>query len=116
MRFHSAWLQCAGFGNSVVAKRLDINSSSAVIQAAIRGSGVALVRLGLAGQAIERGELRRLYPKISLPLAWAYYVVADAAALRRPEVAAFHKWLIAYWRRLRTEPDSTSNGMVRPFA
>jgi LysR family transcriptional regulator, glycine cleavage system transcriptional activator len=103
----SAWLRRAGFGTSVVAKRLDINSSSAAIQAAIRGSGVALVRLGLTEQAIERGELRRLYPKISLPLAWAYYVVAAPASLRRPEVAAFHAWLIAHWRRRRTEPDAS---------
>jgi len=100
----AAWLRRAGFGTSVVAKRLDINSSSSAIQAAIRGSGVALVRLGLAAPEIERGVLLRLYPKVSLPLSWAYYVVAAPAALRRPEIAAFHAWLIAHWRSQRSDP------------
>ncbi|CCM79965.1 Transcriptional regulator, LysR family [Rhizobium mesoamericanum STM3625] len=87
------WLSRSG-ANQVPAERgLKINSTAAVIQAAIAARGVALVRKALVAQELESGRLVHLLPEICWPVKWAYYIVAAPKALRRHEVATFHDWL-----------------------
>jgi LysR family glycine cleavage system transcriptional activator len=89
----SDWLARAKAKHVPANRGLKINSTSAVIQAAIAARGVALVRSALVAQEIASGRLIHLLPKLRWPLKWAYYVVASPKALRRSEVAAFHDWL-----------------------
>ena len=72
---------------------LKINSTAAVIHAAIAARGIALVRKALVAQEVESGRLVHLMPKIRWPVKWAYYVAASSKALRRYEVVSFHDWL-----------------------
>lgn len=72
---------------------MKINSTAAVIQAAVTARGVALVRKALVAQELESGRLVHLMPEVRWPVKWAYYVVASAKALHRYEVSAFHDWL-----------------------
>ncbi|BDH44200.1 LysR family transcriptional regulator [Salmonella enterica subsp. enterica serovar Choleraesuis] len=74
---------------------LHINSTSAVILAALSGRGVALVRKALVSNALESGQLVRLFPEWQWPISWSYYLVSTAASLRRPEVRLFHDWMKA---------------------
>jgi LysR family glycine cleavage system transcriptional activator len=74
-----------------------INSSPSVLQAALRGQGVALVRAGLAADDLAAGRLVRLFAHVSWPIDWAYYAVVSPARLARPPVAAFHAWLLTMW-------------------
>ena len=76
---------------------MKINSTAAVIQAAITARGVALVRKALVTQELESGRLIHLMPEVRWPVKWAYYIAAAPKALRRYEVAAFHDWL-AGWK------------------
>ncbi|WP_064692066.1 LysR substrate-binding domain-containing protein [Rhizobium aegyptiacum] len=90
------WL-ARSFVNQLPPDRgLKINSTAAVIQAAVAARGVALVRKALVAQELDSGRLVHLLPDIRWPVKWAYYIVAAPKALRRQEVAAFHDWLASH--------------------
>jgi LysR family glycine cleavage system transcriptional activator len=89
----SAWLAQAKIKLAPANRGLKINSTNAVIQAAIAARGVALVRKALVAQEISNGRLIHLLPKLRWPVKWSYYAVASPRALRRSEVTAFHDWL-----------------------
>ena len=74
---------------------LHINSTSAVILAALSGRGVAVVRKALVQQLIDSGQLRRLFPQHKWPIRWSYFIVRSDRTTRRPEVSLFHDWLVA---------------------
>ncbi len=74
--------------------RQHINSTAAVIQAVLSGRGVALVRKALVQQDLDIGRLVQLFPENRWPISWSYYVVCSSASLKRPEVKAFHDWML----------------------
>lgn len=89
-----AWLRAAG-ATEVSAKRgMKINSSAAVLQAAIDGQGVALARSVMARDDLDAGRLVRLFPKISVESELAYFVVYRSECASLPKVAAFKAWLM----------------------
>jgi LysR family glycine cleavage system transcriptional activator len=88
------WLSHVGAPAGGGRPRLRINATSAVVQAAAAGQGVALVRRAFVANEIATGRLHELFPKQRRPIRWAYYVVAAPQALRRREVAAFYEWLV----------------------
>jgi LysR family transcriptional regulator, glycine cleavage system transcriptional activator len=93
----SQWFDAQAVADSQAAsKGLHINASAAVIQAAINGQGIALVRAALVRDDLAANRLIRLCPKISWPLAWAYYVVSSPEALQEPHVRTFHDWLMRF--------------------
>lgn len=75
-----------------------INASSAIIQAAINGQGVALARRSLVAEDIAAGRLAHIFQDRQVPIAWGYYAVATAQTLTRSVVAKFRDWLVETWR------------------
>lgn len=73
---------------------LHINSTSAVILAALTGRGIAVVRRALVAQLIATGQLRQLFAEQTWPLSWSYFIVTSPHARQRPEVKIFHDWLV----------------------
>ncbi|HDC4777430.1 TPA: LysR family transcriptional regulator [Enterobacter kobei] len=73
---------------------LHINSTSAVILAALSGRGVAIVRYALVKKLIETGQLVQLHPDHRWPLKWSYYVVTTQQKVMRDDVKVFHDWLL----------------------
>lgn len=90
----STWLQHAGMPPTLAKRGIQINASAAVIQAAINGQGIALARAALVRDDIANGLLVRLFPKISLPIEWAYYLVHSEDAQSRAQVQAFLEWIV----------------------
>lgn len=90
----SDWLAAAGVNSEFESRQMQINSTSAVIQAAISGRGLALVRKAFVYRQVEDGNLIQLFPNHSCPVKWAYYVVATSKALLRMETKAFHDWMV----------------------
>lgn len=88
------WLLRLGANHAPTDRGLKINSTAAVIQAAVASRGIALVRKALVQHELESGRLVHLMPNNRWPVKWAYYVVASAKALRRNEVSAFYEWLV----------------------
>lgn len=73
---------------------LHINSTSAVILAALSGRGIALVRRALVQQLIDNSQLSVLFTDFAWPLTWSYYLVMSEHSRVRPEVKILHDWLI----------------------
>jgi LysR family transcriptional regulator, glycine cleavage system transcriptional activator len=88
------WLQGAEANAENADKGLRINSSAAVIQAAINAQGVALARCALVNEDLRSGLLMRLFPQVHWPIKWAYYIVHTQDAITKPHVKAFHEWLL----------------------
>jgi LysR family glycine cleavage system transcriptional activator len=88
------WLSHVGASSRGARSALRINATAAVVQAAVAGQGVALVRRALVANELSTSRLCELFPKRRWPIRWAYYVVAAPQSLRRREVAAFYEWLI----------------------
>jgi LysR family glycine cleavage system transcriptional activator len=87
------WLSHVGAQPGEGRPALRINATSAVVQAAVAGRGVALVRRALVANELASHRLCEVFPQQRWPIRWAYYVVAAPKALRRREVAAFYEWL-----------------------
>ena len=65
------------------------------VQAAIAGQGVALARVALVRESIERGELVEPFGaagRVASP--YAYWLVRWPARRERPALAAFETWLL----------------------
>lgn len=93
-----AWLGHVGWQQHGIdaAPRGGIRLSQAdlVIEAAVRGLGVALVRTSLAEAEFRTGRLVRLWPAAA-PTAYAYYFVCRPERLASPLVRLFRDWLLA---------------------
>lgn len=94
-----AWFRKAGVRDPATGRGLKINSSAAVLQAAIEGHGVALARSVMAHDDVAAGRLVRLLPDIGLQSELAYYVVYRADCSGLPKVTAFRDWLLREARR-----------------
>ena len=70
------------------------STSAAVLQAAMDGGGIALVRSLLVAAALNAGRLVRLLPDISIPSPPAYLVYC-AESCNLPQVCAFREWMKA---------------------
>jgi LysR family transcriptional regulator, glycine cleavage system transcriptional activator len=88
-----AWLSHWQPGLRAPPGGLRINSSAGVIQAAIAGQGVALVRHCFVRREIETGQLRQLFKERNWPIAWAYYTVRAPATRDDPAIDAFIDWI-----------------------
>ena len=66
--------------------------SSNLLQAAIDGQGVALVRRAIAMHEIYAGHLVRLFD-IDAPSPWTYFFVCPPTVLASPRVQAFRSWV-----------------------
>ncbi len=97
------WFDAAGLADFPEPKRgVLYEDSSNLLQAAIQGQGIALVRRSLAMHEIVAGRLVRLF-NIDGPSPWNYYFVCPPALLATARVQTFRAWLldeIAHFRQL----------------
>ena len=73
---------------------LRINTSAAVVQAALNGQGVALARRAFVSDELRAGRLVRVLPSVRWPIRWAHDVVASEAVVAREPVQLFAEWLV----------------------
>ncbi len=98
------WLSRHGRSEGIVQREHELSDSSLVVEAALRGQGVALARWSLAAAALHQGRLVRLFPRSSLdPTGRAYFLVVSPRASARPEVRSFCRWLRGEIRALAAE-------------
>ncbi|WP_437766825.1 transcriptional regulator GcvA [Sorangium sp. So ce281] len=83
-------------------RQSQLTDSSMLVDAAVRGQGVALARWSLAAAELDLGRLVLLFPRLpALPTGLAYYLVSTRASLRRKPVAAFRDWVVSESASLR---------------
>jgi LysR family glycine cleavage system transcriptional activator len=90
----SEWLRAAGVTEVDVTKGLRFSDGALVIQAAVRGQGIALGSKALAQEHLAAGRLVRPF-KLSLVTDFAYYVVCEKSRADEPDLLAFRRWLMA---------------------
>jgi LysR family glycine cleavage system transcriptional activator len=92
------WLQGQGKAGLQPERWLYFNHTHQQVQAALAGQGVALARLPLTVEALERGGLVepfRHLPGTRVATPYAYWLVTATAGPLRPEVKQFCDWLAA---------------------
>ncbi len=95
------WLDAAGLAEVPEPRRgVLYQDSSNLLQAAIDGQGIALVRRSLATQEIVAGRLVRLFD-VDGPSPWQYYFVCPPHALQTERVRAFRDWVFDEAGRFR---------------
>jgi LysR family transcriptional regulator, glycine cleavage system transcriptional activator len=88
------WLSARGIAGVDPARGQMFADSGMVVESAVRGQGVALVRLALAADDLAAGRLVAPFPRAGLtPTGRAYYLVTTRVKALRPEVLAFCGWL-----------------------
>ena len=88
------WLAAAGVDGVDPERGLRFSQADLSLQAAIEGVGVALGFRSLVSGDLAAGRLVMPFD-LSLPLSFAYFVVAPESTAERPKVAAFRDWLLA---------------------
>jgi LysR family glycine cleavage system transcriptional activator len=90
------WLEVQGQGNLQPRRWLYLNFTYQQVQAALAGHGVALARVPLVFEALQRGELVEPFGaggRVGSP--FSYWMVVAPASRNRPEVMQFCAWLEA---------------------
>lgn len=101
-RAWEAWFEAAKRPFPASARKNQLTDSSMIVEAAVRGQGVALARWSLAADEIALGRVIRLFPEVApLRTGLGYYLVGLRESFRRPQVAAFRDWVRAESRSLR---------------
>ncbi|ODV05182.1 MAG: LysR family transcriptional regulator [Rubrivivax sp. SCN 70-15] len=94
-----------------------LNFTYQQIQAALAGQGLALARLALVHESLERGELVEPFGaagRVTSP--YAYWLVRWPARRERPELDAFEAWLLAQAAVTNRALADQSAEMVAPTA
>jgi len=80
--------------HTVSARSMRVTDSSLVVEAAVRGQGVAFARLSLASDELGSGRLVRVLPRIpKVPTGRSYFLAWVRSGAERPEVRAFRRWV-----------------------
>ena len=88
------WLLAAGVDDIDATRGPKFSQESLTVQAAVEGHGVALISNVLVADDLAARRLCRPF-ELSLPMSFAYYVVAPETTAARPKVAAFLDWVLA---------------------
>lgn len=106
----SDWCEAAGLSQLITARGIVINDSNLVLQAVRLGQGIALERLSLVHDAIQRGELLQL-TSISVDYPWPYWLVTRQDRQAAPEEEVFITWLreevVKYQSALNGNPNNS---------
>ncbi len=91
------WLRQQGLPGLQPARWLYFNYTHQQVQAALAGQGVALARLPLAVESLERGELVEPFRHLAgtrLATPYAYWLVSAQSAPAPAEVQQFCAWIV----------------------
>ncbi len=105
------WLRQHGVPQLEPARWLLLNFTYQQVQAALAGQGVALARLPMVGEALERGELVEPFgPAHRVVSPFAYWLIeCRHGPAVRTEVGLFARWLVAQAGQTQRETDLAVN-------
>lgn len=90
------WFAAQGMLEPLAARHHQLTDSGLLVEAAVRGQGVALARWSLIQDELRAGRLVRVFPKVEpLEVGHGYYLVGLRETFRRPAIVSFRRWLVA---------------------
>ena len=88
------WLQQRGLSHLEPRRWISVNFTHQQVQTALAGQGVALARLPLIHEALERGDLIEPFGREGrMTSPWSYWQIPLSSARPRPELESFSGWL-----------------------
>ena len=87
------WFEAAGVTLERPLEGPLFNDSTYSLAAAARGEGVAMARLSIVGEDLERGKLMRLFADVKVPSLESYWFVSPKRSADAPKVKAFREWV-----------------------
>jgi LysR family transcriptional regulator, glycine cleavage system transcriptional activator len=97
----NSWAQEVGLKQPEPKNVIELDSMLAVVRAAERGVGIALVPETLCRPWFDAGALARVFP-VRLATADTYFLVSRVKDAQRPEVHAMTQWMIEHCTQLPT--------------
>ena len=94
------WFEAAGLDWDEPTRGPAFSDSSHLLQAAIEGHGVALVRTSLLGSDLRNRRVVALFG-LSIPAGRSYYLVYPPRLRTAPKLEVFREWIFAEARRDR---------------
>jgi LysR family glycine cleavage system transcriptional activator len=108
------WLTAQGIAPARAPRHTELTDSSMVVEAAVRGQGIALARWSLAMDDLLAGRLVLPFPRARpLSTALAYYMACPQSHIARPEVAAFRAWIRREARALARQLPGVAQGVAQ---
>jgi len=90
------WLACQGLATLEPQRWLSLTYTYQQVQAALAGQGIALARLPLVFEALQRGELVEPFGEAGRIVSpFSYWMLVGSGSRSRPEVATFAAWVEA---------------------
>jgi len=112
------WLEVAGVHDIDVSRGPRLSISSMVVQAALRGEGVALARSVLVADEIAAGRLIRLFD-VTYPEVFHYYLVTSASSANQKKTRIFREWILCeardIWRAAAPQPPMQVSTVPTPL-
>ena len=105
------WLRQHGVPQLEPARWMLLNFTYQQVQTALAGQGVALARLPLVAEALERGELIEPFgasKRVLSPIAY-WLIECQRGKAARPEVTLFARWLVTQAEQTRRVTDLAVN-------
>ena len=105
------WLRQHGLPQLEPARWMLLNFTYQQVQTALAGQGVALARLPLVAEALERGELIEPFgasKRMLSPIAY-WLIECQRGKAARPEVTLFARWLVTQAEQTRRVTDLAVN-------
>jgi LysR family glycine cleavage system transcriptional activator len=112
------WLAANGVADPDASRYIMIDDHGMVIEAAVAGQGVALVRDFLVADKLTSRVLIRpfaLTPPPDVPN-FDYFLVCRKSAADQPKIKAFHDWVMAEAAATVIPADDTESARIRPRA
>jgi LysR family glycine cleavage system transcriptional activator len=114
----SSWAQEIGLGEPEPKNVIELDTMFAVVRAAERGVGIALVPQALCGSWFDSGALVRAFPA-QFATNDAYFLASRIKDADRPEVAAMTRWMREHCTRLpelneSSKPAADARALERP--
>jgi LysR family transcriptional regulator, glycine cleavage system transcriptional activator len=105
------WFAATSHRQPALEAQSQYTDSSMLVEAALRGQGVALARWSLACDELETGRLELVFPEQPpVPCGLAYYLVGPRESFLRAQVVAFRDWLRHEARGLKANPRKLRRG------
>ena len=95
------WFATVGVEGKGGRHGLHFSQHNLLVEAAIRGQGVALVGDVVVNEELKSGQLVKLFVDTDIPLKFSYYLIYSNARSNLPRIQIFRQWLLDEVKKVR---------------